>query len=330
MSIMDNNTTQKTASGEKYLSRNGIKAIKDGIKVSVEYPDQTNPDKPNWFKVKIPTGENFLSLKEKVHELKLSSVCEESKCPNIGECWNHKTATLMVMGNVCTRACKFCSVDTGNPKGWLDQEEPRKIAETIAFMSLNYVVLTSVDRDDLMDGGSSHIARCVASSKKISPDVVIEVLSPDFRGNLDHLDTLLESGLDVFSQNIETVKRLTHAVRDPRAGYDQTLKMLRHASNKGLLSKSGMMLGLGEERDEVIKTMSDLRENGVKILTLGQYLRPTKNHLPVKKYIHPDEFTEYSEIGKDIGIDEVVAGPLIRSSYRADKAFMKIEENKHV
>ena len=265
-----------------------------------------------------------------MHELKLSSVCEESKCPNIGECWNHKTATLMVMGNVCTRACRFCSVDTGNPKGWLDQEEPRKIAETIAFMSLNYVVLTSVDRDDLMDGGSSHIARCVASSKKISPDVVIEVLSPDFRGNLDHLDTLLESGLDVFSQNIETVKRLTHAVRDPRAGYDQTLKMLRHASNKGLLSKSGMMLGLGEERDEVIKTMSDLRENGVKILTLGQYLRPTKNHLPVKKYIHPDEFTEYSEIGKDIGIDEVVAGPLIRSSYRADKAFMKIEENKHV
>ena len=330
MSIMDNNTTQKTASGEKYLSRNGIKAIKDGIKVSVEYPDQTNPNKPNWFKVKIPTGENFLSLKNKVHEHKLSSVCEESKCPNIGECWNHKTATLMVMGNVCTRACRFCSVDTGNPKGWLDQEEPRKIAETIAFMSLNYVVLTSVDRDDLMDGGSSHIARCVASSKKISPDVVIEVLSPDFRGNLDHLDTLLESGLDVFSQNIETVKRLTHAVRDPRAGYDQTLKMLRHASNKGLLSKSGMMLGLGEERDEVIKTMSDLRENGVKILTLGQYLRPTKNHLPVKKYIHPDEFTEYSQIGKDIGIDEVVAGPLIRSSYRADKAFMKIEENKHV
>ena len=327
---MDNNTSQNTASGEKYLSRNGIKAIKDGIKVSVEYPDQTNPNKPNWFNVKIPTGENFLSLKNKVHELKLSSVYEESKCPNIGECWNHKTATLMVMGNVCTRACRFCSVDTGNPKGWLDQEEPRKIAETIAFMSLNYVVLTSVDRDDLMDGGSSHIARCVASSKKISPDVVIEVLSPDFRGNLDHLDTLLESGLDVFSQNIETVKRLTHAVRDPRAGYDQTLKMLRHASNKGLLSKSGMMLGLGEERDEVIKTMSDLRENGVKILTLGQYLRPTKNHLPVKKYIHPDEFTEYSEIGKDIGIDEVVAGPLIRSSYRADKAFMKIEENKHV
>ena len=330
MSIMDNNTTQNTASGEKYLSRNGIKAIKDGIKVSVEYSDQTNPNKPNWFKVKIPTGENFLSLKNKVHELKLSSVCEESKCPNIGECWNHKTATLMVMGNVCTRACRFCSVDTGNPKGWLDQEEPRKIAETIAFMSLNYVVLTSVDRDDLMDGGSSHIARCVASSKKISPDVVIEVLSPDFRGNLDHLDTLLESGLDVFSQNIETVKRLTHAVRDPRTGYDQTLKMLRHASNKGLLSKSGMMLGLGEERDEVIKTMSDLRENGVKILTLGQYLRPTKNHLPVKKYIHPDEFTEYSQIGKDIGIDEVVAGPLIRSSYRADKAFMKIEEKKHV
>tara|TARA_B100000676_G_scaffold280264_1_gene304368 strand:- start:1673 stop:2665 length:993 start_codon:yes stop_codon:yes gene_type:complete len=329
MVIMDNNTIQKPASGEKYIHQNGTKAIKDGIKVSVEYPNQEPLKKPKWFKVKLPSGENFLSLKNKVHELKLSSVCEESKCPNIGECWNHKTATLMVMGSVCTRACKFCSVDTGNPKGWLDSDEPRKTAETIAFMSLDYVVLTSVDRDDLTDGGSSHIAKCVDASKRKSPNVVIEVLSPDFRGNLDHLDILLESGLDVFSQNIETVERLTYPVRDPRAGYKQTLKMLRHASEKSFLSKSGMMLGLGEEKDEVIKTMRDLHDCGVKILTIGQYLRPTINHLPVKKYIHPDEFLEYSDIGMEIGIEEVVAGPLIRSSYRADRAFMKIEKNKN-
>ncbi len=328
---MDNNTTLRPApaSGEKYVHRNGIKAIKDGIKVSVEYPHQESPKKPNWFKVPIPSGESFLSLKSKVKQLNLSSVCEESKCPNIAECWNHKTATLMVMGSICTRACKFCAVDTGNPKGWLDEDEPKNIADTIAYMSLQYVVLTSVDRDDLFDGGSSHIARCVSASKRLSPNVAIEVLSPDFRGNLNHLDVLLDSGLDVFSQNIETVKRLTETVRDPRAGYQQTLRMLSHANKKGFVSKSGIMLGVGEERDEVIETMKDLYENGVKILTIGQYLQPTKNHLPVKKYIHPDEFTEYSHIGKQIGIDEVVAGPLIRSSYRADRAFMNLEENKN-
>ncbi|MDP6146267.1 MAG: lipoyl synthase [Gammaproteobacteria bacterium] len=328
---MDNNTTLRPApaSGEKYVHRNGIKAIKDGIKVSVEYPHQESPKKPNWFKVPIPSGESFLSLKSKVKQLNLSSVCEESKCPNIAECWNHKTATLMVMGSICTRACKFCAVDTGNPKGWLDEDEPKNIADTIAYMSLQYVVLTSVDRDDLFDGGSSHIARCVSASKRLSPNVAIEVLSPDFRGNPNHLDVLLDSGLDVFSQNIETVKRLTETVRDPRAGYQQTLGMLSHANKKGFVSKSGIMLGVGEERDEVIETMKDLYENGVKILTIGQYLQPTKNHLPVKKYIHPDEFTEYSHIGKQIGIDEVVAGPLIRSSYRADRAFMNLEENKN-
>ena len=329
MVSMNNNTTLRVASGEKYQRPNGIKAIKDGIKVSVEYSDNRSLKKPNWFKVPVPSGENYHLLKNRVHRLKLSSVFEESKCPNIAECWNHGTATLMLMGGVCTRACKFCAVDTGNPKGWLDESEPKKIADTIAYMSLDYVVLTSVDRDDLSDGGSSHIAQCVSASKKLSPHVVIEVLSPDFKGNLSHLDILLGSGLDVFSQNIETVKRLTHSVRDPRAGYKQTLKMLSHANEKGFVSKSGMMLGLGEEKDEVIETMKDLHENGVKILTLGQYLRPTINHLPVKNYIHPDEFSEYSHIGKKIGLEEVVAGPLIRSSYRADRAFMKLEESKN-
>ncbi len=328
MVIMDNNTL-KPISGEKYRHQNGIKAIKDGIKVSVEFSNEKSLKKPDWFKVPIPSGKNFISLRNRVQKLNLSSVCEESKCPNIAECWNHKTATLMVMGSVCTRACKFCAVDTGNPSGWLDKDEPKNIADTIAFMSLDYVVLTSVDRDDLSDGGSSHIARCVSASKILSPDLTIEVLSPDFKGNLTHLDILLGSGLDVFSQNIETVERLTRTVRDPRAGYNQTLRMLSHSTKKGFVSKSGMMLGLGEQKNEVIQTMKDLFNSGVKILTLGQYLRPTKNHLPVKNYIHPDEFKEYSDIGRKIGIEEVVAGPLIRSSYRADRAFINLEKKKH-
>ena len=328
MVIMDNNTL-KPISGEKYRHQNGIKAIKDGIKVSVEFSNEKSLKKPDWFKVPIPSGKNFISLRNRVQKLNLSSVCEESKCPNIAECWNHKTATLMVMGSVCTRACKFCAVDTGNPSGWLDKDEPKNIADTIAFMSLDYVVLTSVDRDDLSDGGSSHIARCVSASKTLSPDLTIEVLSPDFKGNLTHLDILLGSGLDVFSQNIETVERLTRTVRDPRAGYNQTLRMLSHSTKKGFVSKSGMMLGLGEQKNEVIQTMKDLFNSGVKILTLGQYLRPTKNHLPVKNYIHPDEFKEYSDIGRKIGIEEVVAGPLIRSSYRADRAFINLEKKKH-
>lgn len=327
---MDNSTTIKPTSGEKYHHRNGINAIKDGIKISVEYTDTNTLKKPNWFKVSVPSGTNYSALKKKVHRLNLSSVCEESKCPNIAECWNNKTATLMVMGNVCTRACRFCAVDTGNPKGWLDQNEPKNIAETIDFMELNYVVLTSVDRDDLEDGGASHIAKCVMESKKKRTDIAIEVLSPDFNGNTDHLDILLNSGLDVFSQNLETVERLTSVVRDPRAGYRQTLDMLYHATNRGFITKSGMMLGLGEEKNEVIKSMKDLYKSGIKILTLGQYLRPTSNHLPVKKYIHPDEFSEYTDIGQSIGIEEVVAGPLIRSSYRADRAFKKLDENKNV
>lgn len=326
---MDNSTTIKPTSGEKYHHRNGINAIKDGIKISVEYTDTNTLKKPNWFKVSVPSGTNYSALKKKVHRLNLSSVCEESKCPNIAECWNNKTATLMVMGNVCTRACRFCAVDTGNPKGWLDQNEPKNIAETIDFMTLDYVVLTSVDRDDLEDGGASHIAKCVMESKKKRTDIAIEVLSPDFNGNIDHLDILLNSGLDVFSQNLETVERLTSVVRDPRAGYRQTLDMLYHATKRGFITKSGMMLGLGEEKNEVIKSMKDLYKSGIKILTLGQYLRPTSNHLPVKKYIHPDEFSEYTDIGQSIGIEEVVAGPLIRSSYRADRAFKKLDENKN-
>jgi len=316
----------KTQSGKKYKQRDGIVAIKDGIKTQKITTNKTAPIKPNWFKVPLPRGTNFRDLKSIVAEYKLSTVCEESKCPNIGECWNHGTATLMVLGSVCTRACRFCAVDTGNPKGWLDSNEPLHIAKTVAFMSLDYVVVTSVDRDDLADGGAVHIASCVLETKTLCPKVTVEVLSPDFGGNLDHLDILLNSDLDVFAQNLETVKRLTQRVRDPRAGYEQTLKVLEYAAQQGVITKSGLMLGLGETFEEMKQTMTDLFNCGVEILTLGQYLRPTVNHLPVAQYISPETFRDYEFLGHQIGLKEVVAGPLVRSSYRADQSYKRLNK----
>lgn len=316
----------KIQSGKKYKQRDGIVAIKDGIKIQKINTNQTTPIKPNWFKVPLPKGANFHDLKSIVSEYKLNTVCEESKCPNIGECWNHGTATLMVLGSVCTRACRFCAVDTGNPKGWLDACEPEHIAKTVAFMNLDYVVVTSVDRDDLEDGGATHIASCVLETKRLCPDVIIEVLSPDFRGNVEHLDILLNSGLDVFAQNLETVKRLTQRVRDPRAGYEQTLKVLEYTATQGVTTKSGLMLGLGETVAEVKQTMIDLFNCGVKILTLGQYLRPTVHHLPVEEYINPETFRDYEFLGHQVGLKEVVAGPLVRSSYRADQSYKRLNK----
>jgi len=314
----------KTQSGKKYKQRDGIVAIKDGIKIQKITTNKTAPIKPNWFKVPLPRGTNFHDLKSIVSEYRLNTVCEESKCPNIGECWNNRTATLMVLGSVCTRACQFCAVDTGNPNGWLDSHEPEHIAKTVAFMNLDYVVITSVDRDDLEDGGVTHIASCVLETKALCPTVTVEVLSPDFGGNLDHLDILLNSGLDVLSQNLETVERLTSRVRDPRAGYEQTLKVLEHAAQQDVITKSGLMLGLGETVEEMKQTMTDLFNSGVEILTLGQYLRPTVNHLPVEQYISPETFREYEFLGHQIGLKEVVAGPLVRSSYRADQSYKRL------
>ena len=315
-------------SGSKYKNNRGIVAIKDGVKKNNSITQDITLKKPDWFKVKLPQGENFNALKNQVHRLNLSTVCEESKCPNIGECWNHKTATLMLMGKICTRACRFCSVDTGNPKGWLDPYEPINTARTVQFMNLDYVVLTSVDRDDLDDGGSSHIAKTVIEIRSMNPEITIEVLSPDFKGDLFYLDAIIESGLDVYSHNIETVERLTPTVRDPRAGYDQTLTLLNHARKNNVIVKSGMMLGLGESRDEVITTMKDLKTSGVSILTMGQYLSPTQNHIPVDRYVAPKEFKDYERIGRSIGIDEVVAGPLVRSSYRAERAFYNYQKRQ--
>jgi lipoic acid synthetase len=273
----------------------------------------------------MPSGTGYQRVRENVREHRLATVCEESMCPNIGECWNNGTATLMIMGAVCTRACQFCAVDTGNPGGWLDADEPLNSARSVQLMGLRYVVVTSVDRDDLPDGGAGHYAACVREIKRLNPDTGVEALTPDFRGQLKDVEIVLESGLDVFAQNVETVRRLTHPVRDPRAGYDQTLAVLHHAKRHrpGILTKTSLMLGLGETDEEIRQTMVDLRHTGVDILTLGQYLRPTANHLPVARFVSPEEFTGYRRWGLELGFLEVVAGPLVRSSYRADQVLQK-------
>jgi lipoic acid synthetase len=257
-----------------------------------------------------------------VREHRLATVCEEAKCPNIGECWNAGTATIMLMGAVCTRACRFCAVDTGNPHGWLDHEEPANAARTVALMKLRYVVLTSVNRDDLPDGGAGHYAACVRAIRARNPGTAVEALTPDFQGVLRDVETVVDSGLQVFAQNIETVRRLTHPVRDPRAGYEQTLKVLAHAKrhNPAVLTKTSLMLGLGESAAEVIRTMDDLRAVGVDLLTLGQYLRPTAHHLAVERFVSPAEFDQLRGEALQRGFVECVAGPLVRSSYRAEQA----------
>ena len=309
-------------SGEKYLTQQGFAAIKDGIKSSTVSEAFVPGRKPQWLRAPMPAGGGFNAVREVVHEHRLATVCEEAKCPNIGECWNAGTATLMLMGAVCTRACKFCAVDTGNPHGWLDVEEPINSARTVQLMKLKYVVLTSVNRDDLPDGGALHFANCVREIKRLNPQTAVEALTPDFQGNFADVETVVASGLEVFAQNIETVERLTHPVRDPRAGYQQTLNVLAHAKlhRPGVLTKSSLMLGLGESDAEIATTLDDLRAAGVDIVTLGQYLRPTMNHLPIERWVTPDEFAQYREWALAKGFLECVSGPLVRSSYRAERA----------
>lgn len=313
-------------SGKKYKTSSGIVAIKDGVKACGNLEDvPSRLPKPSWLRIQPASTPLYEKVKKSVHEKGLSTVCEEAKCPNIGECWSHGTATIMLMGAICTRACRFCAVDTGNPHGFLDEKEPEKTAETVYWMDLDYVVLTSVNRDDLKDGGASHYAKAVRAIKERSPKTKIEALTPDFQGSEEDVKTLLESGLDVFAQNIETVRRLTHPVRDARAGYEQTLKVLAFAKafRPDIFTKSSLMLGLGETDDEILETMDDLRKSNVDILTLGQYLQPTSHHLPVQRYVSPERFLELRDIGLSKGFFEVASGPLVRSSYRADKVFKK-------
>jgi lipoic acid synthetase len=311
--------------GTKYQTEHGFAAIKNGVKARVERQQARREPKPPWLKARVPMGERFEQLRATVREHRLATVCEESICPNIGECWNHGNATIMLMGKVCTRACQFCAVDTGNPRGWLDAEEIPSSARTVELMGLRYVVLTSVDRDDLPDGGAAHYAACVRAIKSLNPHTAVEALTPDFNGVLADVEMVLDSGLEVFAQNVETVKRLTHPVRDPRAGYAQTLRVLTHAKTHRpeVLTKTSLMLGLGERDHEIMETMDDLRGAGVDILTLGQYLRPTPNHLAIERYVTPEEFDAYRREGLTKGFVEVVAGPLVRSSYRAERVLQK-------
>lgn len=312
-------------SGQKYRTATGFSAIKNGVKAGRAVAERRPGGKPDWLRAKLPSGEGFAAVRKTVKSHRLSTVCEESMCPNIGECWNNGTATIMVMGSVCTRACRFCAVDTGNPRGWIDAEEPVNTGHAVQLMGLRYVVITSVDRDDLPDGGAAHYAACVREIKKLNPDTAVEALTPDFNGVMSDVEKVLDSGLEVFAQNVETVQRLTHPVRDPRASYERTLAVLAHAKRyrPDILTKTSLMLGLGEEDAEIYETMADLREIGVDILTLGQYLRPTQNHLAVERYVSPAEFDAYRNRGLDAGFVEVVAGPLVRSSYRADQVLQK-------
>ncbi|HTV79631.1 MAG TPA: lipoyl synthase [Steroidobacteraceae bacterium] len=313
----------RVRSGEKYVTAQGFTAIRDGVKSHGGAAAARAPQpKPAWLRAQAPSGAAFDAIRRIVREHRLATVCEEAKCPNIGECWNAGTATIMLMGAVCTRACRFCSVDTGNPRGWLDAEEPDNAARTVELMKLRYVVLTSVNRDDLPDGGAGHYAACVRAIRARNPHTAVEALTPDFQGVLADVEMVVDSGLQVFAQNVETVRRLTHPVRDPRAGYEQTLAVLGHAKRHApaVLTKTSLMLGLGETVGEVLQTMDELRAIGVDLLTLGQYLRPTAHHLPVERFVSPTEFGGLREAALQRGFLECVAGPFVRSSYRAEQA----------
>ena len=304
----------------KITNHAGVSSIKDGMK-SNAYSKVEREKKPSWIRMTAnQVNQNYSLIKNKVKNLNLSTVCEEAKCPNLSECWSRGTATFMLMGDTCTRACQFCSVNTGNPKGWLDKDEPRKIAETIALMSLKYIVLTCVNRDDISDGGAQHFADTVEAIKKLSPETEVEVLTSDFNGAYESIKTVVNSPIKVFAQNIETVERLTHPIRDPRAGYSKTLQVLKNAKeiNPNMITKSSIILG--EKEEEIYQTFEDLRKHDVDIVTLGQYLRPTLNHHPIDRWVTPEEFDLYRKVGLKYGFLEVISSPMARSSYRAERA----------
>ena len=287
-------------------------------------PPQDSVRKPDWLKVKVPQGERFNWIRSRARTLHLHTVCEEARCPNIGECWQGGTATFMLMGDTCTRGCRFCSVKTARHPLPLDREEPAHIAETIRGMGLDYVVLTTVNRDDLPDQGAGHIAETIRRAQLASPHLLIEVLIPDFQGRADLLEQVLAARPAVLAHNVETVERLQGPVRDPRAGYAQSLQVLEQAKRSAphLKTKSSLMLGVGETEDEVREAMRDLRAVDVDFLTLGQYLQPDRRKLKVHAYIHPDVFARLEREGLEMGFGYVAAGPLVRSSYRAAEFYI--------
>ncbi len=282
----------------------------------MEQQEQRIP-KPKWLKVKLPTGENYRKVRSLVDEHKLHTICESGNCPNMGECWGEGTATFMILGNICTRSCGFCAVATGKPLE-ADPFEPARVANSVKLMGVKHAVITSVDRDDLSDGGSDIWVKTVELVRAKSPGTTMETLIPDFAGNWDNLQRIIDVAPDIVSHNLETVRRLTKQVRI-QAKYDRSLEVLFRLKKGGMRTKSGVMLGLGETRDEVLETMEDLRSVQVDILTLGQYLQPTRKHLPVQDFVTPEQFKEYEEIGLKMGFRFVESGPLVRSSYHAEK-----------
>lgn len=286
--------------------------------------------KPSWIKIRPPAGESYAKIKTMLADLNLATVCQEARCPNIAECWGGKdgnggTATFMLMGDVCTRGCRFCAVKTGNPKGKIDNDEPEKVGWAIAQMSLDYVVITSVDRDDLPDQGADHFGRTIETIKKNNKHLIVEVLTPDFRGRPECVERIVQAKPDVFAHNIETVERLTPKVRDPRAMYRQTLDVLKLIKDfdSNVYTKSSIMLGLGETDEEVLQTLKDLREVGCDVVTFGQYLQPTKTKLKVVEYVTPEKFAHWQTVSESMGFLYVASGPLVRSSYKAGEFFMK-------
>lgn len=288
-----------------------------------------DPSKPSWLKVR-PAGDHaaqaeYSRLRKSLRTLGLSTVCEEARCPNIGECWGGGTATIMLMGDTCTRGCRFCNIKTSRAPPPLDANEPTKVGTTVTQWGLKYVVLTSVDRDDVPDGGAAHIAATVRELKQRDSGLLVETLTPDFQGVLEHVDTVTSAGMDVFAHNVETVRRLTPVVRDRRAGYDQSLRVLEHAkkTHPDLVTKTSVMLGVGETEQEIRQTMRDCLDVGVEVITFGQYLRPSKRHLKVEQWVTPQEFDAWREEGERMGFAYVASGPLVRSSYRAGEFFME-------
>ncbi|MCW3088496.1 MAG: lipA [Sediminibacterium sp.] len=281
----------------------------------------TKVKKPNWLRVKLPIGESYKHVRGLVDTHKLHTICESGNCPNMGECWGAGTATFMILGNVCTRSCGFCSVATGRP-GAVDWDEPQRVAEAINLMKVKHAVITSVDRDELKDGGSIIWYNTIEAVKGLNPDTTLETLIPDFQGRADQVQRIIDAAPDVVSHNMETCERLTRQVR-VQAKYRRSLEVLRMLKQGGMRTKTGIMLGLGETKEEIVQSMEDLVAVGTDVLTLGQYLQPTKKHLPVHRFVHPDEFAELREIGYELGFDYVESGPLVRSSYHSEKHVIK-------
>jgi lipoic acid synthetase len=273
--------------------------------------------KPNWLKVKLPIGESYRHVRGLVDQHKLHTICESGNCPNMGECWGEGTATFMILGNTCTRSCGFCAVATGRPDP-LDWDEPQRVAEAIYLMKVKHAVITSVDRDEIKDGGSIIWANTINAVRALNPETTLETLIPDFKGEKENIQRIIDVAPDVVSHNIETTERLTRKVRI-QAKYHRSMEVIRTLKQGGMRTKSGIMLGLGEGKEEVIQTLQDLYDNGCDVVTIGQYLQPTSKHLPVVRFVHPDEFAEFKEIGYAIGLDHVESGPLVRSSYHSEK-----------